>query len=159
MHLLKKAQIAYLKANKVSTKVLSKYTDFADVFSSKLAIKLPKHTEINNHTIELIDDQQSLYGSIYHLASVELETLKTYIKNNLANNFIRPSISSTRAPIFFDKKLDWSLQLYVDYQNLNNLTIKNWYPLLLVKKSLDWLGRAQCFTQPNLTNAYYWMKI
>ena len=52
----KKAQIAYLKADEAPTKVLSKYADFADVFSSKLAAKLFKHMEINDHTIELVDD-------------------------------------------------------------------------------------------------------
>ena len=93
--------------------------------------------KINNHAIELVDDQQPLYGSIYSLGPVELKTLKAYIKNNLANGFIKPSKSLARALIFFDKKLDNSLRLCIDYQGLNNLTIKNWYPLLLVRKSLD----------------------
>ncbi len=70
---------------------------------------------------------------------MELKTLKAYIKNNLANIFIKPSKSLAGAPIFFDKKPDGSLRLYVDYQGLNNLTIKNWYPLLLVGNSLNWL--------------------
>ncbi len=56
---------------------------------------------------------------------MELETLKAYIKNNLASGFIRPSKSPARVPILFDKKPDSSLRLYVDYQDLNNLTIKN----------------------------------
>ncbi len=55
MHPSKKAQIAHLKVDKVSTKVPSKYADFADVFSPKLTIELPKHIEINNHVIELVD--------------------------------------------------------------------------------------------------------
>ncbi len=96
---------------------------------------------------------------MYNLGPVELETLKAYIKNNLANGFIRPSKSPTRAPILFDKKPDGSLRLYVDYQGLNNLTIKNWYPLSLVRESLDRLGRAQRFTQLDLTNTYHQMRI
>ena len=68
---------------------------------------------------------------------MELETLKAYIKNNLANRFIRPSKSLAGALILFDKKPDGSLRLYVDYQGLNNLTIKNWYPLPLVGELLD----------------------
>ncbi len=56
MHPLKRAQIAYLKADKAFIKVPSKYADFADVFSPKLAIELPKHTRINDHAIELVDD-------------------------------------------------------------------------------------------------------
>ena len=52
MHSSKKAQITYLKADKALTKVSSKYADFTDFFSPKLAIKLPKHTRINNHIIK-----------------------------------------------------------------------------------------------------------
>ena len=125
MHPLKRAQIAHLKTDETSTKVPSKYADFTNVFSLKLAIKLSKHTKINNHTIELVDNWQPLYGSIYRLGPVELETLKAYIKNNLANGFIMPFKSPAEAPIFFDKKPNSSLKLCIDYQSLNNLTIKN----------------------------------
>lgn len=52
---LKKAQIAYLKADETYIKVFSKYTNFANVFSSKLAIKLSEYISINNYAIELID--------------------------------------------------------------------------------------------------------
>ncbi len=124
------------------TKVPSEYADFADIFSPKLATELLKHTEINDHAIEFVDDWQPPYGPIYSLGPVELETLKAYIKNNLANDFIRPSKSPAGAPILFDKKPDSSLRLCVDYQGLNNLTIKNRYPLPLVGESFDWLGRA-----------------
>ena len=44
--------------------------------------------EMNNHTIKLEKDKQSLFGPIYNLRLVELETFKIYIKINLANNFI-----------------------------------------------------------------------
>ncbi len=56
MHPSKWAQIAHLKVDKVPTKVTSKYTDFADVFLSNLAVELPKHTKINNHAIDLVDN-------------------------------------------------------------------------------------------------------
>ena len=159
VHPLKKAQMAHLKADEASTKVLNKYTEFVDVFSPKLAAELSKHTRINNHAIKLVDDWQSLYGPIYSLSLMELETLKVYIKNNLANSFIRSSKSFTRAPIFFDKKLDKNLKFCIDYRSFNNLTIKNWYPLPLVGELLNWFGWAQCFTQINLINAYYQIKI
>ena len=93
--------------------------------------------KINNHTIKLVDDWQPLYGLVYSLGPMKLETLNAYIKNNLTNGFIRSSKFSVRAPIFFDKKPDKSLRLYVDYQDLNNLTIKNQYLLSLVRKLLD----------------------
>ncbi len=150
---------AHLKADEAPTEVPSEYADFADVFSPKLAAELPEHTGINDHAIELVDDRQPPYGPIYSLGQVELETLKTYIENNLANGFIRPSKSPAGAPILFDKKPDGSLRLCVDYRGLNNLTIKNRYPLPLVGESWDRLGRARRFTQLDLTNAYHRMRI
>ncbi len=77
---------------------------------------------------------------------MELETLKTYIKTHLKTRFSQLSKSPKSAPILFDKKPDSSLRLSVDYQGLNNLTIKNQYPLPLIGKSLDQLGRAKQFT-------------
>ncbi len=137
VHLSKKAQIAYLKADKTLTEVPSKYADFVDVFLPKLATKLRKYTKISDHTIELVDNQQPPYGPIYSLDPIELKILKIYIDNNLANGFIKSSKSSISALIFFDKKLNKSLRLYVDYQSLNNLITKNRYLLLLVGKLLD----------------------
>ncbi len=159
VHPSRRAQIAHLKADEAPTKVPNKYVDFADFFLPKLAAELVEHTGINDHVIELVDDWQPLYGPIYSLGPVELETLKAYIENNLANGFIRPCKSPAGAPILFDKKPDGSLRLCIDYRGLNNLTIKNQNPLPLVGESLDRLGRAQRFTQLDLINAYHQMRI
>ncbi len=133
----KRAQIAHLKADEALIEVPSEYADFADVFSPKLAAELPEHIGINNHAIELVDDQQPPYSPIYSLRPIELEILKAYIENDLAIRYIRPFKFPAGVPIIFDKKPDGSLRLCVNYQGLNNLTIKNWYPLLLVGESLD----------------------
>ena len=109
-------------------------------------MELPEHTEINNQLINLLDDKQPLYRLIYSLGPVELEMLKTYIEANLAIGFIRTSKSLAGALILFVRKKDCSLRLCVDYRGLNNLTIKNHYPLLLIGESLDCLGRAKHFT-------------
>ena len=44
---------------------------------------------INNHFIKLVNDKHLIYNLIYSLKLVELKHLKVYIKNNLANKFIR----------------------------------------------------------------------
>ena len=159
MHPSKRAQIAHLKADEAPTKVPSKYADFTNIFFPKLAAELLEHIKINDHTIELVDDHQPSSNPIYGLSLVELEMLKAYIQNNLANGFIKPSKSYAGALILSDKKPNGSLRLWVDYQGFNNLTIKNWYPLPLVRKSLDRLSWAQWFTQFNLTNTYYQIRI
>ena len=137
------AQVRALLFNKALTMVSAEYSNYSNVFSAKYAAKLLENTGINEHAIELKEDKQSPFGPIYSLGLVKLETLKTYIKTNLAKGFIRPSKSPAGAPILFDRKLDENLCLYVDYWGLNNLTIKNQYLLPLISKSLDQLGWAK----------------
>ena len=88
IYLLQKAQIASLKQNENSIEVLSKYINYADVFSFDLAMKLLKNTGINKHAIKLQKDKQSLYRLIYKLGPIKLKTLKIYIKTPLKTGFI-----------------------------------------------------------------------
>ena len=92
------------------------------------------------------ESKQPPFGLIYSLSPIELKTLKTYIKTNLANDFIHPSKSPAGALILFDRKPDGSLSLYVDYWGLNNITIKNQYPLPFIREFFDRLSRAKRFT-------------
>ena len=153
----KAAQITSLLAKKV--RIPDEYSDFADVFLEKKTLMLPKCTELNEHAINLKNGKQPHYRPIYSLGLLELETLQTYIKTHLKTGFIWPFISLVNAPILFDKKLNGSLYLCVDYQDLTNLTIKNRYPLPLIGESLDRLGWAKRFTQLDLTSGYYQMRI
>ena len=159
IYLARQAQITLLKAEEAPVTVPEEYSDYTDVFFEKLATVLPEHTKINTHAIDLEEGKQLLYKPIYSLGPVELETLKTYIKTNLVNSFIRPSKSPNGAPILFNQKLNRSLWLCVDYWDLNNLTIKNRYSLPLIGESLDWLRRGKQFTQLNLTSAYHRKRI
>ncbi len=66
------AQIAALQWDKALTEISAKYSDYADVFSSDLAIELPENTGLNEHAIELVEGKQLPYGPIYTLSPVEL---------------------------------------------------------------------------------------
>ena len=144
IHLNKAAQKAFFLVEEV--RIPDKYLDFADIFSEAKVLVLPEHTELNEHAINLEDDNHPSYESIYSLGPVELETLKTYIKTHLKIGFIQSFKSSADAPILFNKKPDGSLCLYVEYWGLNNLTIKNQYLLSLISESLDRLSQGKRFT-------------
>ena len=92
---------------------------------------------MNNYTIELEKDKQLSFGPIYSLEPIKLETLKIYIKTNLANSFIKFFKSFASAFIFFDWKPNRSFYFCIDYWGLDNITIKNQYLLFLISKLLD----------------------
>jgi len=52
----------------------------------------------------------------------------------MKKGFIQPLKSPAGYPILFVLKKDGSLRLYVDYRKLNEITIKNSYPLPLISK-------------------------
>ena len=118
-------------------------------------MELLKNTSINKYALKLIEGDNFLYGPIYSLGPIELEMLKAYIRTHLKTRLFQLVKFPASTSILFDKKLDRSLRLCVDYQGFHNLTIKNCYPLLLIDESLDRLGQAKSFTQLDLISAYY----
>lgn len=118
-----KIQIALLVFEKVI--ILAKYLDFTDIFLEKSVREFLKWTKINKHIINLELVKQLSYSPIYSLESVDLEILKIHIETNLANGFIWLFKSSVGALIFYVQKPNGNFCLCVDYQDLNNLTIKN----------------------------------
>ena len=131
----KEAQIAFLLTKKF--KILDEYLDFANIFSKKKILVLPESTKLKKYAINLKDGKQPRYGPIYSLGPVELEILKIYIETYLKTGFIQPFKSPAGALILFDNKIDGTHYLCDDYQDLNNLTIKNRYPLPLIGKSFN----------------------
>ena len=97
-----KAQVGALIFNKASTAVLADYSDYSSVFLAEYAVKRSEYTRISHYAIKLVQGKQPPFGLIYSLGQVELKILKTYIENNLANDFIWPSKSTARVSIFFN---------------------------------------------------------
>lgn len=88
MHLIQKAWIFLILADKALTKVLSRYFNYINVFLFNNTMKLPKSTGINEYIIKLEEVKQLFYGPIHRLGLIELEIVKTYIKTHLKTRFI-----------------------------------------------------------------------
>ncbi len=76
---------------------------------------------------------------------MKLKILKIYIETNLAITFIRSFEFHSEVFILYVCKKN-CFCLFADYQRLNNLTIKNFYLLFLIKKSFDYLKQVKQFT-------------
>jgi len=53
-------------------------------------------------------------------------------------------------PVFFVGKKNKSKRIIIDYRNLNNQTVKNNYPLLLITDLIDNMGSKKVFTKMDL---------
>ncbi|KAF8761288.1 hypothetical protein RHS01_01288 [Rhizoctonia solani] len=135
------------------------YHEFAQVFGEEEFKVLPPHREYDI-AIDLIPDAKLSPGPIYGMTDAESKALKQHIDKELATGKIRPSTSSTGAPVMFVKKADGSLRLVVDYRKLNDVTHKNVYPLPRQDDLMAKLRHAKIFTKLDLRWGYnnVWIK-
>ncbi|KAI2655929.1 Transposon Tf2-6 polyprotein [Labeo rohita] len=86
---------------------------------------------------------------------MDLSKVPSEYLNLKTSKTIRPSSSPAGAGGFFVKKKDGSLHPCIDYRGLNNITVKNRYPLPLMSSALECLQGASFFTKLDLRNAYH----
>lgn len=89
----------------------------------------------------------------------ELQIAKEYIDNNLKRDFIEPSVSPASAPVLLREKKDGTMRFCVDYRKLNDITIKNRYPLPLSEETFRRLSQANYFTKLDLREGYHLLRI
>ncbi len=138
--------------------VPEEYLDLKEVFSKSRAASLPPHRPYDC-AIDLVPGMSPPKGRLYSLSVPEREAMEKYISDSLTAGFIRPSSSPAGAGFFFVAKKDGSLRPCIDYRGLNNITVKNTYPLPLMSSAFERLQGASIFTKLDLRNAYHLVRI
>ncbi len=128
------------------------------VFSKSKALSLPPHRPYDC-AIDLKPGTSPPKGRLYSLSAPERKAMETYINDSLAAGIIRPSSSPAGAGFFFVEKKDKTLRPCIDYRGLNDITIKNRYPLPLISSAFELLQGATIFTKLDLRNAYHLVRI
>ncbi|TXT06920.1 uncharacterized protein COLE_06251 [Cutaneotrichosporon oleaginosum] len=146
------------EARELEAQLPHEYRDLADVFSPKLADRLPPHTEFD-HAIELEPGARLRVGPCYQASAAQLQQLRDMVTENLKKGFIRESSSSFAAPTLFAKKKDGPDRICHDYRRLNAVTIKNRYPIPRIDMILDQITGADLFTTIDLRGAYNLVRI
>ena len=139
------------------TTVPNCYHHLKEVFNKSKALSLPPHRPYDC-TIELIPGSAIPKGRLYSISGPERAAMNDYISASLKAGLIRPS-SPEGAGFFFVGKKDGSLRPCIDYSPLNDITIKNRYPLPLMTSVFDQLQQAKIFTKLDLRNAYHLVRI
>jgi hypothetical protein len=109
--------------------------EFPDVFPEEF-LGMPPDSDIK-FVIMLKPGTASICRTPYRMTTLELAKLKEHIKKLLEKGFIRPSSSPWGAPMNFVPKKDGTQRLCVDYHALNEVTIKNKYPLPRIDDLFD----------------------
>lgn len=131
--------------------------EFKDIFQDLPAGTPPARAV--DHTIELLPTLKTPARPPYRMSASELAELRKQLLKLVQQGFIRPSVSPYGAPVLFVKKNDGSMRMCVDYRGLNNITVKNHYPLPRIDELLDQLHGAKMFSKIDLQQGYNQIRI
>jgi hypothetical protein len=131
--------------------------EYPDVFPEELR-GMPLDRDIE-FMIELLPRTPPISKRTYRMPVNELVELKKQIAELQSKRFIRPNSSPWGAPMLFMEKKDGTQRMCVDYRSLNEVTIKNKYPLPRIKDLFDQMKGASIFSKIDLRSGYHQLKI
>jgi hypothetical protein len=144
-----------LKAN--SMEDIRVVCDYPDVFPDDLP-GMPPERDIE-FIIDLLPGSAPIAKRPYRMSVGELEELKKQLKELLDKGYIHPSSSPWGAPVIFVEKKDGTQRMCVDYRALNEVTIKNKYPLPRIEDLFDQLKGAKVFSKIDFRSGYHQLRI
>jgi hypothetical protein len=136
---------------------ISMVEEFMDVFPEELP-GMPPEREVEFY-IDLIPGTAPIAKRPYCMAPTELAELKLQIAELQQKVYICPSSSPWGAPVLFVTKKDGSMRMCIDYRSLNEVTIKNNYPLPWIDDLFDQLQGAKYFSKIDLRSGYHQLRI
>jgi hypothetical protein len=131
---------------------ISVVEEFMDVFPEEL-LGMPLEKEVEFY-IDPLPSTAPIAKRPYRMAPTELAELKLQIVDLQQKGFIHPSSSPWGAPVLFV-----SMRMCIDYRSLNEVTIKNKYPLPRIDDLFYQLQGAKYFSKIDMRSGYHQLRI
>jgi len=109
--------------------------------------------------IELLPGTAPIAKRPYRMDVNELAKLKKQLRELLDKGYVQPSSSPWGAPVLFVEKKYGTQRMCIDYRSLNEVTIKNKYPLPRIDDLFNQLKGTCVFSKIDLRSGYHQLRI
>ena len=139
-----------------ATKLLA---EFKDVFPDKLTFGLPPTRGVQ-HRIELKPGSvPPIARPLHHCSSRDAAVFEEYTRTMIESGQLQVSKSPYGAMALIVRKKDGTPRVVVDYRALNELTIRNKYPLPLMDELFDRVVHANVFSKLDLRTGFHQIRV
>lgn len=112
-------------------------------------------TDVIEHKIELLEGSKPFFCRPFHYSPEMERRINKEIDDMLRKNVIEPSKSPVCSPLVPVSKPDGSVRLCIDSRKLNDLTVKDKFPIPNIPHFLSRLQRVEYFSTLDLSKAFW----
>ena len=142
--------------NEIPEHIENLLLEFVEVFQEPKGIP-PSRS--HDHSIVLKEGTSPISVRPYKYPYYQKSEIEKLIKELLVMGTIRPSQSPFSSSILLVRKADGSWRMCVDYRALNKETVKDKFPIPVVKELLDELHGSQSFSKLDLRSGFHQIRM
>jgi hypothetical protein len=142
--------------NEIPPEIQAVLDQYQDVFDDPKTLPPER---LLDHSIPLLPNATPVNSKPYRYSPLHKDEIEKQVKQLLAAGLIVPSTSPFASPVLLVQKKDGTWRFCVDYRRLNDIIVKNRFPMPIIDEILDELAGTGYFSKLDMRSGYHQVRM